>query len=150
ATGGESHVASAPLILICTGTYWRNAWKYRSRTYRHFGWDNGTILANVLAMASALKFPAELVMGFVDSQVNSLLDLDTQKEAAFSLVTVGHTKAETKETRDIAPLQLPTVPYSREEVDYPAMRQIHEASSFASAEEVVAWRNTRLVLPRMA
>ena len=30
-----------------TSTFWRNAWKYRSRTYRHFGWDNGTIVANI-------------------------------------------------------------------------------------------------------
>jgi len=146
ATGGEPRVASAPVILVCTGTYWRNAWKYRSRTYRHFGWDNGTILANVLAVASALKLPAELVMSFVDSDVNSLLDVDTQKEAAFSIVAIGHTKAEVKATPDIAPLQLATVPYSRGEVDYPAMRQMHEASSLGTAEEVVAWRNTRLAL----
>jgi SagB-type dehydrogenase family enzyme len=147
ATGGEIRVVSAPVILVCTGTYWRNAWKYRSRTYRHFGWDNGTILANVLAVASALKLPAELVMSFVDSDVNSLLDVDTQKEAAFSIVAIGHTKAEVKAAPDIEPLQLATVPYSRGEVGYPAMRQMHEASSLGTAEEVVAWRNTRLALP---
>lgn len=150
ATGGEPCVASAPVILVCTGTYWRNAWKYRSRTYRHFGWDNGTILANVLAMSSALKLPAKLVMGFVDSEVNSLLDVDTQKEAAFSMVAVGHTKGEPKAPPDIAPLQLSTVPYSREEVDYPAMRQMHDASGLEATEEVVAWRGTRLVLPKPA
>jgi SagB-type dehydrogenase family enzyme len=150
ATGGEPRVASAPVILVCTGTYWRNAWKYRSRTYRHFGWDNGTILANVLAMSSALKLPAQLVMGFVDAQVNSLLDVDTQKEAAFSMVAVGHTKGEPPPPPDIAPLQLATVAYSREEVDYPAMRQMHDASGLEATEEVVAWRSTRLALPKPA
>src|ERR1700751_1011158 len=54
ATGEESAVAHAPLILVHAGIYWRNAWKYRSRTYRHFGWDNGTILANMLAVATSL------------------------------------------------------------------------------------------------
>src|SRR5215469_18911006 len=50
ATAGDSSVAHAPVTIICAGTFWRNAWKYRSRTYRHFGWDNGTILANLLAV----------------------------------------------------------------------------------------------------
>jgi SagB-type dehydrogenase family enzyme len=33
ATGGDPSVAHAPVTILCTGTYWRNAWKYRSRTY---------------------------------------------------------------------------------------------------------------------
>jgi SagB-type dehydrogenase family enzyme len=48
ATAMEPAVAHAPATIICTGTYWRNAWKYQARTYRHFGWDNGTLLANML------------------------------------------------------------------------------------------------------
>jgi SagB-type dehydrogenase family enzyme len=53
ATAGEPVVAAAPAILACTSTYWRNAWKYQARTYRHCFWDNGTILANLLAVAAA-------------------------------------------------------------------------------------------------
>ena len=55
---GEPSVTSAPVTIICAGTYWRNAWKYQARTYRHFGWDNGTMLANLLATATALNLPA--------------------------------------------------------------------------------------------
>src|SRR6266851_2762967 len=76
ATGGEPAVAHAPLTIISTCTYWRNAWKYQARTYRHFGWDNGTLLANLLAVATALGLPARLVCGFVDASVNRLLDVD--------------------------------------------------------------------------
>ena len=53
ATAGENQTAHAPITIVCTGTYWRNSWKYRARTYRHFGWDNGTLLANMLAMSNA-------------------------------------------------------------------------------------------------
>src|SRR5437899_3510097 len=74
ATATEPAVARAPVIIICTGTYWRNAWKYRSRTYRHFGWDNGTILANLLAVSSALGLPAKIVCAFTDAEVNRLID----------------------------------------------------------------------------
>ena len=55
-----------------------------SRTYRHFGWDNGTLLANLLAMSTALHLPAKVVCGFVDAQVNRLLDVDTEPSASRS------------------------------------------------------------------
>ena len=90
ATGGEPAIAHAPLTIVCTCTYWRNAWKYQARTYRHFGWDNGTLLANLLAVATALGLPAKVVCGFVDATVNRLLDVDSQREVAFSLVALGH------------------------------------------------------------
>ncbi|HEY6373789.1 MAG TPA: SagB family peptide dehydrogenase [Candidatus Sulfotelmatobacter sp.] len=140
ATGGDPAIAQAPLTIICTGTYWRNAWKYRSRTYRHFGWDNGTILANLLAMSEASNLPAKIVTGFVDSQINELLSLDTKREVAFSLVAIGHQQATPPSLPKISPLTLPIVPYSKEEVDYPAMRKMHEASTLDSASEVAAVR----------
>jgi SagB-type dehydrogenase family enzyme len=143
ATANEPAVAKAPLIIICTGTYWRNAWKYRSRTYRHFGWDNGTLLANALAMSTALGFPSRLLLGFVDQQINALLDLDTLKEVAFSIMAVGHTSKRPPKAPICKPLNLPLVPYSRQEVDYPAMRQMHEASTLLSKEEVAAWRKQK-------
>jgi SagB-type dehydrogenase family enzyme len=141
ASGGEPAIARAPLTIVCTGTYWRNAWKYQARTYRHFGWDNGTLLANLLAVAAALGLPAKVVCGFVDATVNQLLDVDSQREVAFSLMALGHESAlPPPSPADISPLGLETVPLSRHEVDYPLMREMHAASSLHSAEEVVAWR----------
>src|SRR5882724_10091927 len=84
ATAAEPGSANAPLTIFCTCTYWRNAWKYQDRTYRHFGWDNGTLLANLLAVGTALGLPAKVVCGFVDASVNRLLDVDTQREVPFS------------------------------------------------------------------
>jgi SagB-type dehydrogenase family enzyme len=141
ATGGEAAIAHAPLTIVCTGNYWRNAWKYQARTYRHFGWDNGTLLANLLAMSTALGLPARVVGGFVDTNVNRLLDVDTQREVAFSLVALGNIAAPPPPAaREIPALALETVPLSRKEVDYPIMREMHAASSLASSEEVAAWR----------
>src|SRR6266404_2203799 len=91
ATAMEPAVAHAPATIICTGTYWRNAWKYQARTYRHFGWDNGTLLANMLAVSTASGLPAEIVLGFVDAEVNRLLDLDMRREVSLCLVPIGHT-----------------------------------------------------------
>jgi SagB-type dehydrogenase family enzyme len=144
ATASEPAIAHAPLIVVCTGTYWRNAWKYRSRTYRHFGWDNGTLLANALAEGVSLGLPAKLVCGFVDESVNALLDVNVQKEVAFSMLAIGHTAAMPPPAPAIEALALPLVPYSKEEVDYPAMRQMHAASTLTSAEEVASWRGSKL------
>jgi SagB-type dehydrogenase family enzyme len=141
ATAGETAVAHAPATIVCTGTYWRNAWKYQARTYRHFGWDNGTLLANLLAVSTASGMPAEVVLGFVDDEINQLLDLDTRREVSFCLVAVGKV-AEPKvpEARRLQPLGLKTVALSQREAEYPSMLEMHEASSLKSEAEVREWR----------
>ncbi len=142
ATAMEPAVAHAPATIICTGTYWRNAWKYQARTYRHFGWDNGTLLANMLAISAASGLPAEIVLGFVDGEVNRLLDLNSEREVAFSLVVLGQGLALPPLTpAEVPTLGLETVALSRREVDYPLMRELHAASSLHSASEVQAWRS---------
>jgi SagB-type dehydrogenase family enzyme len=139
ATSDPKQVAEAPFTVIFTGTYWRNAWKYQARTYRHFGWDNGTIVANMLAVSAALGLPARLVTGFVDDSVNRLLDLDTTHEVAFSIVPIGTGPSAIKSPKEITPLGLPLLPLSNKEMDYPLMREMHEGSCLTSPEEVHAY-----------
>ena len=139
AAGNEPSIAGAPVTIVCTGIYWRNAWKYQARTYRHFFWDNGTMLANLLAMAAAFELPARLVMGFVDGEVNRLLGLDTEREVAISLAALG-TGSAPLPPPEIAPLALNAAAPSKKEIDYPLMRSVHAATSLDSAEEVKAWR----------
>ncbi len=146
ATAIEPAVAQAPATIVCTGTYWRNAWKYGARTYRHFGWDGGTLLANMLAVAAASGLPAEIVLGFVDAEVNGLLDLDTRREVALCLVPIGRTAGSSlPEPREAPPLRLETI--SKHEMEFPAMREMHEASSLATEEEVAQWREIRPAFP---
>ena len=144
ASGNNRAVAQAPATIICTGTYWRNAWKYQARAYRHFGWDNGTILANMLAIATALRLPAQVSCGFVDEKINRLLDLDTEREVAFSMIPLGSVSdphpPPPVPMEEVSPLDLETVPLSESEVHYPATNRIHQASSLQNADEVVAWR----------
>ena len=147
ATAMEPAVGHAPAAIICTGTYWRNAWKYQARTYRHFGWDNGTLLANMLAVSAASALPAEIVLGFVDAEVNRLLDLDTRREVSLCLVLIGRTSENTLPAPREAPaLGLETIPLSRREVEYPAMLEMHDASSLQSEEEVRQWRRKEPIL----
>ncbi len=141
ASGQEPSLVNAPAVLICASTYWRNAWKYQARAYRHCYWDNGTIMANLLAAAAARKVPAKLIIGFVDAAVTELLSLDSKREAPLSLVVLGHTPARAAALAlPVEPLAFETVPLSKKEIDYPVMRAMHEASSLDSEEEVGAWR----------
>ncbi|MCH8921421.1 MAG: SagB/ThcOx family dehydrogenase, partial [Chloroflexi bacterium] len=146
ATAGESAVASAPATLICSSTFWRNSWKYQARAYRHCFWDSGTILANLLAMTAAHGVAAQVVCGFVDGWVNRLLGLDPQREVALALIPLGRDSA-IGQAPKVEPLALETTPLSRSEVDYPAIRAMHEASSLAEGTEVAAWRGAASVAP---
>jgi SagB-type dehydrogenase family enzyme len=145
ATAMEPAVAQARATIICTGTYWRNAWKYQARTYRHFGWDNGTLLANMLAVSAASGLPAEVVLGFVDEEVNRLLDLDYRREVSLCLVPIGRIlNSSPPAPTEALPLGLETIPLSQREVEYPAMLEMHEASSLESEEEVLQWRRNEM------
>src|SRR5262249_23758944 len=72
--------------------------------------------------------------------INRLLDVDSQREVAFSLVTLGHVSAVPLQSPPVSPLGFKTTPVSRREVDYPLMREMHAASSLHSENEVVNWR----------
>jgi SagB-type dehydrogenase family enzyme len=90
--------------------------------------------------------PAEVVSGFVDQTVNKLLELDTRREVAFSLVPVGYQTASPAAPGEVTPLTLPMIAPSKNEIDFPIMREVHDASSLVSAEEVTAWRSGNLPL----
>ena len=141
ASGDEPAISKASCVIVSASTFWRNAWKYQARAYRHCYWDNGTILANLFAAAAARNIPAKLVLGFVDATVSQLLALDPRREAPLSMVALGRS-SENKMSLSptIEPVQFETIPLSKSEVDYPEMRRMHEASSFESGEEVAAWR----------
>ena len=85
----DDALAGAEATVVLSGIYWRNAWKYQARAYRHLFWDAGTLLANLLAAARALGTPARVVTGFVEREVNGLFGLDAEKEGALVLVPVG-------------------------------------------------------------
>jgi len=89
ATGGEPAVAHAPVMLGVTSTFWRNAWRYKGRAYRHTYWDAGTSLSHVLAVAASAGLPTELVLGYADAPVNGLLGVDGEREATVALCAIG-------------------------------------------------------------
>ena len=143
ASGDEPAVSGAPAVIVTSSVYWRNSWKSQARAYRHAYWDSGTILANLLAVGTTNRIPLKVVTGFVDQPVNRLLDLDDQREVALQLVPVGLKLGEAiPPPPEVAPLELEVTAYSSQEVEYPAMGEMHTASSLHSVREVAElWGN---------
>ncbi len=117
ASGRNPDLVRAPVIIASASTYWRNAWKYQARAYRHCFWDGGTLHANLLAVAGSEKLEPRLVMGFADRPVERLLGLDPEREGAIALVAVGRSGREAPPAPPVSELRLETEPLSRSEVD---------------------------------
>lgn len=149
--GDNSDILSQPVTMAFTSLAWRNAWKYQDRSYRHWFWDSGVIAANLLAVAVSAGLRTSLVMGFIDSAVNNLLRLEQGKEAAVVLATIGPSLAETSKSHHLKPDPEPVpvtasprfLPLSEEEVGYPKIWKIHEASSLATSQQVAEWLSSR-------
>lgn len=142
ATADDFDVKHAPVILVYTDIFTRNSIKYRSREYRHAFWDCGTIIANTLAMCNSYHLRTKVIMGFVDDVVNSLLDLNQEKEVSLALIPIGKdSHASSEEPTEIKILNLPTEPLSNYNYDDPEITKLHLGSSLTSLKQVSSWRS---------
>src|SRR2546422_2555332 len=66
ASGGFHALAAAPLVVVLTSTFWRNAWKYRERAYPHADWGGGGVPADPLPPAPATPQPPAVRVGLLD------------------------------------------------------------------------------------
>ena len=139
AAGGETGVANAPVTFVATSTWWRNAWKYRARTYRHAFWDSGTVLANLLAVAHALGQRAEVVAGFADDPIARLLGIGPDEEAPLELVPVGRGDA-TPDGREVETIDPEEVPLSEHAEEYPLVPDAWRQSTLADGDDAREWR----------
>ncbi len=115
-------------MVVYTSTFWRNSWKYQSRTYRHAFWDSGTVLAHSLAAARANSLRAHLVTRYADAAVNDLIGVDAETEASVALLPLG-AGSDARPVDAPARLDIPVVPPSRNSIDYPLIREAHAATT---------------------
>ena len=139
ATGRADRAADAPVTVVATSTWWRNAWKYRARTYRHAFWDAGTLLANLLAGATAEGLPASVVTGFADGRLGDLLGVAPEREAPVAAVPLG-AGDDPPDAPEVDPLSLSTRPLSPDEKQFPLIVGAYEASTLSDSDAVREWR----------
>jgi SagB-type dehydrogenase family enzyme len=147
---GSHDSVSAPFTLAFSSLAWRNAWKYEARSYRHWFWDSGVIIANLLATSSAAGLSTKVVLGFVDSTVDRLLGLEVEKEATVALAAVGNLRGEQlpRTAQQTPQLSLEINPLSREETGYPIIWETNEASKLKSKSETESWKESLRVPKR--
>ena len=139
-TASDDLIASTPATIISTAVFWRSAWKYRTRGYRYCFWDNGTVLANLLATSNSLGQPVRVLTGFIDREVDLILGVDSVEEASTCLVALG-----APEESPAAPVtSLPVIDSGNlgfsEGIIYPESGLLHLDASLTSAQEVANWR----------
>jgi len=86
---GAALGADADTFVVLSGIHARTGWKYLERGYRHVWWDAGTMLANLMALASADGLEPRLYVGFVDRDLNRLLGADGRSEYALAVIGLG-------------------------------------------------------------
>jgi SagB-type dehydrogenase family enzyme len=144
-------ISTSPFSIVFSSFAWRNAWKYQARSYRHWFWDCGVIVANLLATAASMKLPTKLIMGYVDDIVDRLLRLETLKEASIVIAPIGigycpksDSKTDNNIPKEIAELPIPKiVPLSSGEIDYRDIWNAHQNSKLLDREDVEAWINIK-------
>ncbi|MCP4666656.1 MAG: SagB/ThcOx family dehydrogenase [Deltaproteobacteria bacterium] len=138
----SSHIAGAirptprksPILtFFLSAILFRSAWKYRERSYRYHLLDTGHVAENLIVTLKALEFPSVLSYDFDDHAMNRLLGLDERKEVCLLVCYVpGNTPVEKAIESDLQELPKDFKSASQvahHEIDYPAVREIHEAGS---------------------
>lgn len=149
ATAYNQSVANSAISIIFTSVAWRNAWKYQTRSYRHWFWDSGVIAANLLATTYAIRLPARIIMGFLDDDISRLLSLEDEREAPIAIAAIGKESEENDMTsgrqysdgHGIPSIPVPRIRTlsKRGEINYPEIWDLNNASKLTSKEEIEEW-----------
>ncbi|RJR22341.1 MAG: SagB/ThcOx family dehydrogenase [Desulfobacteraceae bacterium] len=75
-------------VFIFTAIFFRSSWKYRDRAYRYNLMDTGHVIENQLLALKAMGLSHKLSYDFDDKQVNRLLGLDENLEAALAFIDI--------------------------------------------------------------
>jgi SagB-type dehydrogenase family enzyme len=86
---GQQMLGQAPVTFVLTAIFQRTRWKYRDRSYRYIMLEAGHIGQNLYLAATAMGLGACAVGAFLDDNLNTLLGVDGEAEAALYLIPVG-------------------------------------------------------------
>ncbi|WP_165861334.1 SagB/ThcOx family dehydrogenase [Paenibacillus paeoniae] len=90
-SGYSGMLDQAAFTVILGANFWRNQWKYHERGYRVILLDCGHVAQNLHLMCTAYGLGSCCLMGFVDNELNQLLNLDGISEHSMYLITAGKT-----------------------------------------------------------
>lgn len=86
---GQEMLQQASVCFVLSAIFQRSRWKYRERAYRYILLEAGHIGQNLYLAATSLGLGACAVGAFLDDNLNDLIGLDGDEEAALYLFAVG-------------------------------------------------------------
>ena len=86
---GQEMIGRAQACFVLSAIFQRTRWRYRERTYRYVLLEAGHIAQNIYLAATSLGLGACAVGAFLDDELNGLVGLDGEREAALYVITVG-------------------------------------------------------------
>jgi SagB-type dehydrogenase family enzyme len=86
----QNFTSTANVVFIWTAVFERSKWKYSQRAYRYVYLDAGHIAQNVALAAVALGLGSCQVGALYDDEVNSIIEVDGERESVLYLTIVGH------------------------------------------------------------
>lgn len=87
--GGEKWPINACVVFIITGVLDRTRTKYKDRGYRYILLEAGHLAQNIMLISEELHMGSCAIGGYIDNEVNKLLDIQHTKEVALYLIVVG-------------------------------------------------------------
>jgi len=91
---GQEMLGQAQVCFVLSAIFQRLRWKYHERTYRYALMEAGHVGQNLYLAATSMGLGACAVGAFLDDELNDLLGLDGQGEAALYMISVGQGKGE--------------------------------------------------------
>jgi hypothetical protein len=102
------------------------------------------IVANLLALAASGGHAAEVVLGFVDRDMDVLIGLDGSSEAVLAAVPLGFDPPDRLVSVPAADgpasaVRHAVTPLSIKQRDYPEIHAVHDATSLSDPEQAAQW-----------
>ena len=85
----KESVQEAAAAIILTGVFGRSKIKYGERAYRFVLFEAGHVMQNICLTSTVLGLGTCPIGGFIDDNLNDLLDVDGIEEAPLYLATIG-------------------------------------------------------------
>lgn len=88
-TSEAKWIEKSAVVFIITGVLNRTRIKYGDKGYRLALIETGHLSQNILLLATEMGLDSCPLGGFIDKDVNNLLDVDLQKEVALYMIAIG-------------------------------------------------------------
>lgn len=87
--GNQEWIKDCGIVVLISAVFGRTKIKYSERGYRYALMESGHLAQNLYLVSEALNLGCCAIGGFLDDEINKLLDIDGKKESVIYLCGIG-------------------------------------------------------------